>query len=51
MNSYYANLIKSMKKRVKQVKVEGQKNNVLALETSSMDFSNPKNTYFFEGEP
>ena len=44
MNFHYANLMKSMKKRVKQVKVEGQKNKVLALETSSMDFSHPKNT-------
>ena len=44
MNFHYANLMKSMKNRVKQVKVEGQENNFLALETSNMGFSHPKNT-------
>ena len=44
MNFYYANLMKSMKKRVKQVKVEGQENNFWLLETSNMGFSHPKNT-------
>ena len=44
MNFHYANLMKSMKKRVKQVKVEGQENNFLALETSNMGFSHHKNT-------
>ena len=43
-NFYYANLMKSMKKRVKKVKAEGQENNFLALETSNMGFSHPKNT-------
>ena len=44
MNFHYANLMESMKKRVKQVKVEGQENNFLPLETSNMGFSHPKNT-------
>ena len=44
MNFHYANLMKSMKKRVKQVKVEDQKNNFLPLETSNMGFSQPKDT-------
>ena len=44
MNFHYANLMKSMKKRVKQVKVEGQENNFMALETSNMAFSHPNNT-------
>ena len=44
MNFYYTNLMKSMEKRVKQGKVEGQKNNFLALETSNIGFSHPKNT-------
>ena len=51
MNFHYANLMKSMKKRVKQVKVEGQENNFLALETSNTGFSHPKNTYIFERKP
>ena len=40
----FTNLTKSMDWRVKQVKVEGQENNSLALETSNMGFSHPKNT-------
>ena len=36
MNFHYANLMKSMKKRVKQVKVKGQENKFLALETSNI---------------
>ena len=44
MNFHYANLIKSMKKRVKQVKVEVKENNFLAFDTSNMGFSHPKNT-------
>ena len=44
MNFHYANLMKSMKKKVKQVKVEGQENTFLALETSNMGFFHPKNT-------
>ena len=44
MNFHYVNLMKSMKKRAKQVKEEGQENNFLALETSYMGFSLPKNT-------
>ena len=44
MNFHYADLMESMKKRVKQVKVEGQENNFLALETSNMGFSQHKST-------
>ena len=44
MNFYYANLMKSVKKRVKQIKVKGQENNFLALETSNMGFSQHKST-------
>ena len=44
MNFYYANLMKSKKKSVKQVKVEGQESNFLALETSNIGFNHPKNT-------
>ena len=44
MNFYYANLMKSVEKRLKEVKVEGQESNFLALETSNIGFSNPKNT-------
>ena len=40
MNFHYANLMKSKKKRVKQVKVEGQENTFLA---SNIGFSHPKN--------
>ena len=43
MNFHYANLMESMKKRVKQVKVEGQENNFLAFNTSNIGFSDPKN--------
>ena len=42
MNLNYANLMKSMKKKVKQAKVE--ENNFLALETTSIGFYHPKNT-------
>ena len=44
MNFPYANLMKSMEKRVKQGKVEGHENNFVASETSNMDIYHPKNT-------